>query len=302
MKQSLFGALLLMALGAVAVAQDYSKYNTVVNAKQFAIDWGAFYAKANRMTEQTRKALPHYLDLAYGKDPKQRLDIYVPASRTKNAPVLIYLHGGGFKEGDRAHYGYIAEPYAKQGIITVVPSYRLTPAGFHYPAQADDARAVVLWLHKNIGKYGGNPNVIFLTGHSAGAILTADIGVDRSWLKEKGIAPGIIKGIVPISGHYDIAPGERPDYAPTRELEVRASALRHIKDPAPIAIVVYGSQEVQRRASSEALANALKAKGVEANVLALQGEDHKDTALSMGTAGSALFNAVLAMIRKGADR
>ena len=65
--------------------------------------------------------------------------------------MLLFLHGGGFREGDRKQYGYVGEPFAKHGIITVVASYRLTP-GFTHPAQPDDTKAIVAWIHKNIAQ------------------------------------------------------------------------------------------------------------------------------------------------------
>src|SRR6266851_115321 len=121
-------------LGIVAVhlfiasstgAQDKSKYYTVQHPKDFPIDWKAFYDNADDLTGETRKLFPHHLDLAYGTDPKQKLDVYLPANKPATAPVFIFLHGGGFREGDRAHYGFVARPLASQGVITVVASYRM---------------------------------------------------------------------------------------------------------------------------------------------------------------------------------
>ena len=124
----------LLALGAagpqLASAQDWTQYYTVVHRSEFEIDWGKFYQTAEAKTMAVRKELRHELDVPYGKDVKQHLDLYFPVQKTSNAPVLVFLHGGGFREGDRKQYGYVAEAFAKQGILTVVASYRLTP-GFH---------------------------------------------------------------------------------------------------------------------------------------------------------------------------
>ena len=107
----------------VAVAQDRSKYPTHLSSSSSGIDWIAFYDKADALTAETRKELRHHLDLSYGEDPKQKLDIYLPPNETAG-PVYIFIHGGGFVEGDRVHYGYVARPLAAQGIVTVVMSYR----------------------------------------------------------------------------------------------------------------------------------------------------------------------------------
>ena len=281
-------------------AQDMSKYYTVMHPEKFEIDWTGFYNTMIEKTAQVRKNLPHHLDLAYGTDPKQKLDIYLPeGTNLTAAPVFLFLHGGGFREGDRAQYGAVAAPFAKHGIITAVASYRLTVDGFHYPDQPNDAKAAIKWIFENISQYGGDPNSIYVGGHSAGAILTADIGGNRNWMAEAGLPKQVLKGIVPVSAPYDMRaegrPGEQSSYAPTPELQEQASPILHINDPAPDAIVAVGSLEKYQQSSQE-LVNKLQAMGGHAQYVLLDGEDHKDTALSMADEGSAIFQAVLAMI------
>jgi acetyl esterase/lipase len=277
-------------------AQDYTKYDTVNNPKRYGTIWAPFYQKANQLTAQTRTDFPHHLDISFGDSPKQALDVYLPKKPVKNAPVLLFLHGGGFMEGDRAHYGYVARPYAEKGIITVVSGYRMAKRGVPYPAQSDDTKAAIVWIHKNIAKFGGDPNRIFLSGHSVGATLSADVSFDRSWMKQAGVPHDAIKGIALISGDYDLSPGENADYAPTAELEERASPDRHIVDPAPLAVVAAGTNEGKMRASAEEIEQRLTAKGVKSKLLILEGADHKDTVLALGDPGSTLAAAVLEMI------
>ncbi|HET9449040.1 MAG TPA: alpha/beta hydrolase [Steroidobacteraceae bacterium] len=277
-------------------AQDYTKYDTVNNPKRYGTIWAPFYQKADELTAQTRAAFPHHLDIAFGESPKQRLDVYLPKNPVKNAPVLLFLHGGGFMEGDRAHYGYVATPYVQKGIITVVSGYRMAKRGVPYPAQSDDTKAAIVWIHKNIARFGGDPNKLFLSGHSVGATLSGDVSFDRSWMKKAGVPHDAIKGIAAISGDYDLSPGENVDYAPTPELEERASPLRHIVDPAPVAVIAAGTNEGKMRASSEDLEQRLRARGVKTRLLVMEGADHKDTVLALGDPNSPLAAAVLQMI------
>lgn len=288
--------LAMLVLPTAASAQDFTTYPTVRNPERYGDQWRPFYVKANELTAQTRATLPNHLDIAFGADPKQRLDVYLPAKPVSDAPVLLFLHGGGFMEGDRAHYGFVAAPYAKHGVITVVSGYRLATPGVSYPAQSDDAKAAISWINKNIAKFGGNPGALYLSGHSVGATLIADVSFDRAWMKSAGIAPDSIKGIAAISGDYDLSPGENVAYAPTAQIEAQASPLRHIVDPAPVALIAYGTNEGKMRDSAEELARQLQAREVKTRLLVLQGEDHKDTALSFGADGSTLANAVLQMI------
>jgi acetyl esterase/lipase len=290
-------ALIVAAATQGAAAQDWTQYYTVVHRGDFAIDWGKFYRTAEAKTMEVRKELRNELDLPYGKDAKQRLDLYFPVQKASNAPVLLFLHGGGFREGDRKQYGYVAEPFARQGIITAVASYRLTPA-FAHPAQPDDAKAAVAWIHRNIAKYGGNPNAIYISGHSAGAILTADIGVDLSWMDQMKIPRAAVRGIVPISGPYDLAGyKELNAYVPTPAAEASGSALRHVNAPAPVAIVAYGSSEARFTDTSAQLVKALAAKGTKASLIVLDGKDHAGTVWDLSDANSPLTRAMLAMIK-----
>ena len=290
---------LLAFLAGVTNAQDMSQYYTVQNPDDFTIDWTGFYHRMNEHTARVRDEFPHHLDLAYGTDPKQVLDLYLPAGEVSNAPVFLFLHGGGFREGDKAHYGSVAEPFVKAGVITVVASYRLAGSGAHYPDQPDDVKSTVKWLFENIGQYGGNPEAIYVGGHSAGAILSADIGVNRAWLVEMGMPKEIVKGIIPVSGPYDLRargrPGEVYAYAPTPELREQASPVLHVTDPVPVALVAVGSEE-QYQESSIAFTDALKAAGVDAHYLLMDGEDHADTALSLANGDSELFTQVISMV------
>ena len=295
----LFYILLLPVFPHLACAQDMTKYYTVMHPEEFAIDWTGFYKLNTQATIELRKQYPHHLDLSFGADAKQALDLYLPPGEVSNAPVFVFLHGGGFREGDRAHYGSVALPFIKNGIITAVASYRLTGDGFHYPAQPDDLKNAVKWLYENIESYGGDPGALYVGGHSAGAILAADIGVDRAWMAGMGIPREVIKGIIPISGPYDLRkrgrPGEQYAYAPTAELRIQASPILNINDPVPLALVVCGSKE-KYQASSEMFVDGLKDAGVKAHYLLLDGDDHADTANALANENSELSKLILKMI------
>jgi acetyl esterase/lipase len=216
--------------------------------------------------------------------------------------VLLFLHGGGFREGDRAQYGFVATPFAKHGIITVVASYRLTGEGFTYPAQTEDAKLAMQWLYANIASYGGDPQRLFMSGHSAGAILAADLGANRSWMTDAHIPKTAFRGIAPVSGRFDLRiggrPGESDVYAPTPDLAQRASPLLHVTDLVPTAVIAVGSTENAESfiGSSEAMARKLTQSGTKTQYLLLEHADHKDTALAIADERSALFKAILAII------
>lgn len=88
---------------------------------EFEIDWESHYRTFECITLETRERLAHQLDIFYGEDAKQRLDAYFPAAKPSAAPVLVFLHGGGNREGDRLQYGYVSEPFAAEGYAGVFP-------------------------------------------------------------------------------------------------------------------------------------------------------------------------------------
>jgi acetyl esterase/lipase len=253
----------------------------------------------------------HELDISYGTNIKQRLDIYFPAQTSANAPVYLFFHGGGFREGDRAQYGFVAKPFSEKGIISVVASYRLTGEGFKYPVQRDDARLAVAWLYKNIQRFGGDPRRIYIGGHSSGGILVADLGVDRRWMRGAGLPKEVVRAIIPVSAPYDLrTPGNAVEktvfwsgYTPSAQLRRLASPSLHITDPVPAALVAAGAKEVDGYdnyvGSSEVFVRRLTAHGVQAKFMALPEAGHRESVLALGDEKSELSREIIRLINEG---
>jgi len=123
------------------------------------------------------------------------LDIYLPKG-AKNFPTLVYFHGGGMTGGRRGGPSRLA----KLGIAVVAVEYRLYPKCKH-PEYIEDCAAATAWIFKNIKKYGGNPNKIFIGGYSAGSYLAAIIGMDKKYLKKHNIDADKLAGLLLQSGH-----------------------------------------------------------------------------------------------------
>jgi len=126
---------------------------------------------------------------------KCKLDIHLPSDKFNDFPVLIFFHGGGLTAGSRGGPNLTPE-----GICLVAPSYRLGPKA-KCPEYLNDAADAVAWTFKNIEKYGGDPNRIFISGSSAGSYLAALITMDKSWLETRGVDVDKIAGLIPVSGH-----------------------------------------------------------------------------------------------------
>lgn len=234
-----------LSVAGPAAAQPYLDYYSVQHADRMTLDWKSFYERANRDTGAVRAQFPHRLGLKYGTHPKQALDLYLPAKLVSNAPVVLFIHGGSFLEGDRSDYGFVARSFLSEGAIVAVMSYRLTGDGVHFPAQLDDVKTAMAWLYAHAAEHGGNPENMILSGHSAGAILAAGAGVDRAWMDEVGMPRDALKAIVGISGKYRLGPGEKlfANYVPDATSERLASPILQIGDPAPLFLLGVGSTE-----------------------------------------------------------
>lgn len=140
--------------------------------------------------------------LSYGADAKQRVDVYAP-EHAAGAPVAVFFHGGVWQHGGRADYTDFGDALARRGFVVFVASYRLTPPA-RWPAQAEDAAAVVALALKEAKRFGGDPHKLVVIGHSAGAQMAAMLAYDPRFLAAKGHAPQDIRALALLSGVFDL--------------------------------------------------------------------------------------------------
>lgn len=143
-------------------------------------------------------------DLAYGADPRQRLDVYSPRQAV-NLPVVIFWYGGSWTKGSKANYRFVGAALAERGFVTVVPDYRLFPAVI-FPAFCEDGAHALAWVEQHAQEFGGDPHRIVLMGHSAGAHMAAFIAFNHAFDEKAGADPKSIVGLVGLSGPYALVP------------------------------------------------------------------------------------------------
>jgi len=136
---------------------------------------------------------------------RQVLDIYAPESaKGKSLPVMFWIHGGGWQFGDKSDVGLKPKVLCDRGFVFVSTNYRLLPE-VEMEALTGDVTRSLGWVHRNIAKYGGDPQRIFVGGHSAGAQLAALLCTDERYLRKEGLSFEMLKGCVPVDGDtYDI--------------------------------------------------------------------------------------------------
>lgn len=150
-------------------------------------------------------------DIAYGDEAMQKLDLYVPDRNLKtdadDFPVIIFFYGGRWTEGKKSDYAFVGDALASRGYITVIPDYRKYPK-VRFPAFVEDGAKAASWVYENINNYHGDRDLIFISGHSAGAHIAALLVADKSYLADAGQASSMIKGMTGLAGPYDFTPEE----------------------------------------------------------------------------------------------
>ncbi|MCP2013245.1 acetyl esterase/lipase [Deinococcus sp. HSC-46F16] len=139
-------------------------------------------------------------DQRYGPDARNVLDVYAPQD-ARNAPVVLFVHGGSWQNGDKEGHKFVGESLARAGYVTGVMNYRLAPQN-RYPAYIQDTAAALRWMRDHAAKLGGNPDSLFVTGHSAGAFNAVEAVVNERWLREAGVPIRAVRGVIGIAGPY----------------------------------------------------------------------------------------------------
>ena len=170
-----------------------------------------------------------------------RLDVYYPVNR-KGFATVVWFHGGGLEGGER----YIPQELKNHGFAVVPVNYRLSPK-VSSPAFIDDAAAATAWVFKNIEKYGGDPELIFVSGHSAGGYLTSMVGMDKKWLAKYDIDADKIAGLIPFSGHTitHFTVRKERGIPGTQPIIDELAPLYHVRDNAPPLVLITGDRNLE---------------------------------------------------------
>jgi acetyl esterase/lipase len=169
------------------------------------------------------------------------LDVYYPKN-VKNFATVVWFHGGGLTSGNKE----IPQALTGKDICIVAVNYRLYPK-IKAPTYIEDAAAAVAWAFNNIASYGGNPSLIFLSGHSAGAYLVNMITLDKSWLNVHKIDANKIAGLISFSGHAitHFAIREERGIPGTQAVVDSLAPLYHVRGDAPPVLLVTGDRELE---------------------------------------------------------
>jgi len=250
------------------------------------------------------------------RSERRTLDVYAPGEG-KNHPVVGWIHGGGWRFGDKSRVQLKPKAFTDRGYLFVSINYRFVPQ-VTVREQAGDVAAAILWVRDNAARYGGDGKRIAVMGHSAGAHLAALACADPRYLKAAGMSLADIRGCAPVdTAMYDAA-RQIKERGPARsrlyrsvfgekEADQRAlSPITHVKagPNTPPFLILYVARRPDATAQSKAFAKALTAAGLDAKTFAAEGKTHATINRELGEKDDPPTKAVLeflALVMKESD-
>jgi arylformamidase len=263
---------------------DQQELDDAYDQSVYAFNQSNIAGRRRASSDLVRSILGAPQRVAYGPTEIEKLDIY----RTKraNAPINVFIHGGAWRNGHASDNAFLAEPFVNAGAHLVTPDFiNVIEAGGDLFPMVEQVRRAVAWVYKNAASFGGDPNALYLSGHSSGGHLGGCI-VTTDWARE-GLPLDILKGALLGSGMYDLKPvrlSKRGEYVKfTDAMEQELSARRHLDRLHTPLILTHGTLETPefQRQTRDFYA-AVKAAGKPVELRVGQGYNHFETQETLG--------------------
>lgn len=249
-------------------------------------------------------------DLSYAdtKNKRQTLDVYTPAAGG-NHPVVVWIHGGGWRRGDKSAVQRKPQAFVDKGFVFVSVNYRFVPQ-VTVKEMAGDVAKAIRWVHDHARKYGGDPETVFVAGHSAGAHLAALVCTDESYLKAEKLSLSNIKGCIPVdTAVYDVAKQIQSRgrlragvytsaFGRNAKTQKSLSPIAHVANGRhiPPFLILHVARRPDSTAQSQAFAKALQAAGVEARTVPGRNKTHGTINRELGLADDEPTKAVFGFL------
>jgi arylformamidase len=258
----------------------------------------------------TVAAITTKLNVPYTKDgnPKQRLDIYYPATQDKPLTVLVHIHGGGWRKGDKRRVKDTGMFYAAKGVVFIALNYRLSPSVVH-PSHIEDCAAALAWVFDHLPDLNGDRDRIFVSGHSAGAHLAALLGTDQKYLRQYNLKPNDLAGVIPVdTASFNLLSNDNERLVKRLVKQTFGSNKQTLKDASPFYHVTDNRADctnflilntTNRQAAARGgreFAEKLNGAGCNASFIPVDNHSHSDMATGMHNASDPVGSAILQFI------
>ena len=274
------------------------------DARGSVADAELYLERRRTWSRHVRRRLQFGGDLHYGPGPRERLDLFTPATPSP-WPIVIYVHGGYWRANDKQDSSFVAASLVPLGIAVAVVDYPLMP-GPTMDSVVGSVRTAAAWLHACAAGLGLDASRLFVVGHSSGGHLGAMIAAD-GWQTEYGVPADIVKGACLISGLYDLEPLRHTRVNEWVRLTARSARRNspqfHLPRPNGRVVVVVGGRETDEfRRQSRAYADACVHAGMNADLMELRGRNHFETPEGLHRSQSLVARVVAATVARAGAR
>ena len=270
---------------AIWLDMDQAALDAAYDQSFFAPNMQQVISRYAAASEEMRRRIGNPRRVQYGPSEVEQLDIY--RTHHAHAPIFLFIHGGAWRGGAARDFGFPAEMMLNAGVHYVAIDFaNITEAGGDLRVMAEQVRRAVVWASRNAESFGGNPNRIYVGGHSSGGHLCGVV-LTTDWRRDYGVPRDVIKGGLCMSGMYDLKPvrlSARSSYVTfTDEIEQALSAQRHLGLLRAPVIVTYGTNETPefQRQSRDFAAAATQA-GKRVQLVAAPHFNHFEMCESLG--------------------
>lgn len=282
----------------------YKQYNQDELDKQFnnrlhVPDYADYFARWELLSAQAVGKLPVTKDVQYGALPRERLDVF--PSPLPHSKILVFIHGGYWQMLDKYMFSFIANSFQPSGVTTVVLTYPLSPE-FSIDHIVSSVADALSWVYKNISQFNGDPNQIYIAGHSAGGHLAAMLMAANFKLVNPKLPADLLKGACVISGLFNLVPVRLSYLNKVLKMD-EETALRNspvILNPTstcPLIIAVGGAETAEFNDQSKELYVAWKDKDVDVKFFQLPQLNHFSIVETIGNSSTVLNKAIRQLMK-----
>lgn len=268
------------------------------NARDTVPDYMVFVNEYTELSRQVRETVPGFVDLAYGQQPAEKLDLFIAPGK-QPAPVFVFIHGGYWRALSKDDSSLMANVFTQAGVAVAALDYALAPAAT-LEEMVRQTRSAIAWLYRHAAQYGIDPQQIHIGGSSAGGHL-AGMLLASGWQREFKVPENVIRSACLLSGLFDIVPlcdthiNEWMQLTPERAQLL--SPLFHLPDHACSLTLAVGGRETDGfKRQTAVYAQAWQQRGFPLQIVDMPQQNHFDLVLELADVDSPLTQAVLRQI------
>jgi arylformamidase len=272
-----------------------NQYNTRLQVPEYA----DYYNRWEQLSSKTEQKLPGIKDVSYGNLQRERLDIY--PSVQPRSKTLVFIHGGYWQTLDKSMFRFIANGFYAYGITTVLITYPLAPEA-SIGQIVSSCRKAIQWLYGNLAAFNGDPDQMYVAGHSAGGHLAAMLMATDWKAFDPHLPNNILKGVCTVSGLFNLEPIQRAYLNAVLKIDEETAkwnspARLEPLSACPLIVAVGEAESAEFKDQSQELYRSWKDKGADIQLLLLPGQNHYSIAEAVVDSQSLLHEALRELMK-----